>query len=548
MAATSHSGVFAIVYDVAIIGAGHNGLVCSAYLAMAGLKVVVLERRAIVGGTAVTEEFHPGFRNSVAAYTVSLLNPKVISDLDLEAHGLRIREREIANFLPLDDGRYLKVGGDRTRREVAKFSDRDAERLEPYGRRLQAVADVLRALVLTTPPNVVEGRPLAALGEIMKTGRIANRMRRLGLDLQRELLDVFTASAGDYLDGWFESAPIKAAFGFDGIVGNYASPYAAGSAYVLLHHCFGEVNGKKGAWGHAVGGMGAITQAMAKTASARGVEIRVSSPVREVVIERDRAVGVVTEKGEAIRARAVAANLNPKLLYLRLIDAAALPREFRRRIEKYRCGSGTFRMNVALSELPDFTALPGRERAEHHTAGIIVAPSLAYMEQAYFDARSTGWSRRPIIELVIPSTLDDTLAPPGRHVASLFCQHVAPELPDGASWDDRRDAVADLMIATVDAYAPNFKRAVLGRQILTPLDLERTFGLVGGDIFHGALDLGQIFSARPLLGHADYRGPIPGLYMCGAGTHPGGGVTGAPGHNAAREIIGDFKRGRLRPV
>jgi phytoene dehydrogenase-like protein len=257
---------------------------------------------------------------------------------------------------------------------------------------------------------------------------------------------------------------------------------------------------------------------------------------------------VVTHRGEAIRARAVAANVNPKLLYLHLVDAAVLPADFRRRIENYRCGSGTFRMNVALSELPDFTALPGRERAEHHTAGIIIAPSLAYMEQAYFDARSTGWSRRPIIELVIPSTLDDTLAPPGRHVASLFCQHVAPELPDGASWDVHREAVADLMIASVDAYAPNFRQAVLGRQVLTPLDLERDFGLLGGDIFHGALDLGQMFSARPVLGHADYRAPIPGLYMCGAGTHPGGGVTGAPGHNAAREIIHDFKKGRVRRV
>jgi phytoene dehydrogenase-like protein len=542
------TGVAAIAYDVAIIGAGHNGLVCSAYLAMAGLKVVVLEQRATVGGTAVTEEFHPGFRNSVAAYTVSLLNPKVIRDLDLAAHGLSIREREIANFLPLDDGRYLKVGGERTPHEVAKFSRRDAERLEPYGRRLQAIADVLRALTLATPPNVVEGHPFAALGELVKAGRIARHVRHLGLDLQRELLDVFTASAGDYLDGWFESAPIKAAFGFDAVVGNYASPYAAGSAYVLLHHCFGEVNGKKGAWGHAVGGMGAITQAMARSAAARGVEIRLASPVREVVTERGRAVGVVTHRGEAIRARAVAANVNPKLLFLRLVDAAVLPAEFRRRMENYRCGSGTFRMNVALSELPDFTALPGRERAEHHTAGIIIAPSLAYMEQAYFDARSTGWSRRPVIELVIPSTLDDTLAPPGRHVASLFCQHVAPQLPDGASWDDHREAVADLMIATVDAYAPNFKQAVLGRQVLTPLDLERDFGLLGGDIFHGVLDLGQIFSARPVLGHADYRSPIPGLYMCGAGTHPGGGVTGAPGHNAAREIIRDFRNGHVRRV
>jgi phytoene dehydrogenase-like protein len=306
------------------------------------------------------------------------------------------------------------------------------------------------------------------------------------------------------------------------------------------------VNGRKGAWGHAVGGMGAITAAMAKAAAALGVEIRLASPVREVMVEKDRAVGVVTERGESIRARAIAANVNPKLLFTRLVDAAALPADFLRRIASYRCGSGTFRMNVALAELPDFTALPGRERAAHHTAGIIIGPSLNYMEQAYFDARSSGWSRRPIIEMLIPSTLDDTLAPRGGHVASLFCQHVAPTLPDGSSWDDRRDTVADLMIDTVDAYAPNFKRAVLGRQILTPLDLERTFGLTGGDIFHGTLDLGQMFSARPILGYADYRGPLRGLYMCGSGTHPGGGVTGAPGHNAAREILSDFGRGRLR--
>jgi phytoene dehydrogenase-like protein len=530
--------------DAVIIGGGHNGLTCAAYLAMAGLKVVVLERRDVVGGAAVTEEFHPGFRNSVAAYTVSLLNQKVIADLRLAAHGLRIVERRIANFLPLDDAHYLKVGGGRTREEVAKFSARDADRLDAYQARLEAVADVLRALVLETPPNAVEGHPFAAIAELVKSGRIANRLRHLGLDLQRELLDLFTNSAGDYLDHWFESAPIKAAYGFDGIVGNYASPYAPGSAYVLLHHCFGEVNGKKGAWGHAIGGMGAITQAMAKAAAAHGADIRVSAPVREVIVEKGRAAGVVTEQGEAIRARAVISNLNPKLLYLRLFDRAALPPSFTARIEKWRCGSGTFRMNVALSELPDFTCLPGRDLAEHHTAGIIMAPSLAYMEQAYFDARTHGWSKRPIVEMVISSTLDDTLAPPGQHVASLFCQHVAPELPDG-SWDDHRATVADLMIATVDRYAPNFKRSVIGRQIFSPLDLERTFGLVGGDIFHGALDLGQMFSARPVLGHADYRGPLPGLYMCGSGTHPGGGVTGLPGHNAAREILGDFRKRRV---
>lgn len=532
--------------DVVIIGGGHNGLVCAAYLAGTGLKVTVLERRDVVGGAAVTEEFHPGFRNSVAAYTVSLLNPKVIRDLDLPGHGLRVVERRMANFLPTADGRYLCSGAGRTGAEVAKFSSKDAARLDAYGERLEAVADVLRGLVLETPPNVVAGGWSAALPELLRAGRLGKRLSALDMSLRRELLRLFATSAGEYLDAWFESDPIKAVYGFDGIVGNYASPYAPGSAYVLLHHCFGEVNGKKGTWGHAIGGMGAITQAMAKSAASRGAVIRVGSPVRQVLIERGRAVGVITEAGETIRAAAVASNLNPKLLYLRLIDPAELPQDFRERIGQYRCGSGTFRMNVALSELPDFTCLPGKAAADQHTAGIILAPTLSYMEQAYFDARTHGWSRQPIVEMLIPSTLDDSLAPPGRHVASLFCQHVAPQLPNGESWDAHRETVADLMIETVNRHAPNFKAAVLGRQIMSPLDLERTFGLIGGDILHGALQLDQMFSARPMLGHGNYRGPLPGLYMCGSGTHPGGGVTGAPGHNAAREILADFKKRRLR--
>jgi phytoene dehydrogenase-like protein len=532
--------------DVVVVGGGHNGLVCAAYLAAAGLKVTVLERRDVVGGAAVTEEFHPGFRNSVAAYTVSLLNPKVIRDLDLPRHGLAIVERKLANFLPLDAARYLKIGAGKTEQEVAKFSPRDAARLATYAARLEVIADVLRDLVLETPPNVTAGSWLDALPELLRSARLGKRISKLDMPMRRELLDLFVKSAGDYLDAWFESAPIKAAYGFDGIVGNYASPYSAGSAYVLLHHVFGEVNGKKGAWGHAIGGMGAISQAMAKAAVERGVDIRVSSPVREVLVEAGRAVGVVTERGDAIRARSVVSNLNPKLLYGSLIDPKALPQDFRERISHWRCASGTFRMNVALSELPDFTVLPGRSLAEHHASGIIMAPSLAYMDQAYLDAKAGGWSKRPIVEMLIPSTLDDSLAPAGQHVASLFCQHVAPVLPNGASWDAHREEVADVMIDLVNSHAPNFKASVLGRQIMSPLDLERTFGLIGGDIFHGALSLDQMFSARPMLGHGDYRGPLKGLYMCGSGTHPGGGVTGAPGHNAAREIIADFRRGRVK--
>ncbi|WP_046866063.1 phytoene desaturase family protein [Microvirga massiliensis] len=534
------------LYDVLIIGAGHNGLTCAAYLARAGLSVKVVERRSVVGGAAVTEEFHPGFRNSVASYTVSLLHPKIIADLELARHGLRIVERRAANFLPAPDGRYLLTGGGRTRQEIAKLSTRDAERYEAFSREIDTIADVLRGLVLEAPPNVVEGMSLRGLGELLRAGALGRRLGRLSLEEQRSLLWLFTRSAQDYLEGWFEGELVKALFGFDAVVGTYASPATPGTAYVLLHHAFGEVNGRKGAWGHAIGGMGAITQAMARAARDAGAEIEVDAPVAEVIVEAGRATGVVLEDGRALRARAVVANVNPKLLYTRLVSDGALPGPFLNRMRLWRCGSGTFRMNVALSRLPDFSALPGP--GDHLTAGIILAPSLAYMDRAYQDARQFGWSREPIVEMLIPSTLDDTLAPPGRHVASLFCQHVAPELPDGRSWDDVRDTVADLMIETVDRYAPGFKASVLGRQVLSPLDLERVFGLTGGDIFHGALSLDQLFSARPMLGHADYRGPLPGLYHCGAGAHPGGGVTGAPGHNAARVIARDLKGGAVRKL
>jgi phytoene dehydrogenase-like protein len=525
--------------DVVIIGAGHNGLTCAAYLAMSGLRVHVVERRKVVGGAAVTEEFHPGFRNSVAAYTVSLLNPKVIADLRLHNHGLRIVERRAQNFLPSPDGSHLLTGEGRTQRSLAALSIRDADRLDGFSRELEAIADVLRRLVLRAPPNVVEGLGARSLREAFNALGVANLLRGLSLSRQRVLLDLLTRSAGDMLDDVFESDLIKALFGFDAVVGNYASPYTPGSAYVMLHHAFGEVNGKKGVWGHAIGGMGAITQAMARAAGEHGATIKTGAGVREIIIERDRVAGVVLDDGRSIRARYVAASVNPKLLYTRLVPAGALAVPFLERIKTWRNGSGTFRMNVALSSLPSFTVLPGD--GDHLTAGIIMAPSLGYMDRAWQDARQQGWSREPIVEMLIPSTLDDTLAPPGRHVASLFCQHVAPQLPNGSSWDDHREHVADLMIATVDRYAPGFATSVIGRQILSPLDLEREFGLLGGDIFHGALTLNQLFSARPMLGHADYRGPLKGLYHCGSGAHPGGGVTGAPGHNAARTIMRDHR-------
>jgi len=521
--------------DAIVIGAGHNGLTCAAYLGMAGLRVRVLERRGVVGGAAVTEEFFPGFRNSTAAYAVSLLQPKIIHDLKLHEHGLRIVERRAQNFLPLPDGRYLLTGEGRTEREIAKFSAKDAARYGAYQSEISRVADVLRGLVLSAPPNLVLGSFRRTLGALGKYAAIGKKLWQSAG--HKAAFDLFRKSAGETLDRWFDTDPIKAALGFDAVVGNLASPYTPGSAYVLLHHVFGEVNGKQGVWGHAIGGMGAITQAMATAAGEHGVRIDLRSAVREVIVERGRASGVVLEDGTPIRASAVIANVNPQFLFQNLVPREVVPAAMTARMKAWKAGSGTFRMNVALSKLPDFSALPGT--GDHHASGIILAPSLSYMDQAYRDCLRDGWSRKPIVEMLIPSTLDDSLAPPGLHVASLFCQHVAPQFADGSSWDQHRETVADLMIDTVEAYAPGFKASVIGRQSLAPADLERIFGLPNGDIFHGALTLDQLFSARPMLGYADYRMPVPGLYLCGSGAHPGGGVTGAPGHNAAQAVIED---------
>ena len=529
-------------YDALIIGGGHNGLVCAFYLARAGLKVRVLERRDIVGGAAVTEEFHPGYRNSTASYTVSLLRPKVIRDMRLHERGWRIIERTISNFFPHEGG-YLKLGGgeDRTRAEFARYSQKDADTFPKYEEALERVADVLRDLSLKTPPNA--GGGLRALLAAASQGR---KLVGMNIEAQRDVMDLFVKSARSFLDGWYENEYIKAAFGFDAVVGNYASPDTPGSAYVLLHHVFGEINGKKGMWGHSVGGMGAITQYMAEAASEAGVEISLEAPVAKVLVEGGKVRGVVLESGEEIAADIVASNAGPALLFRQLVDRADMPPEFAKRMDQFKAGSGTFRMNVALSELPDFTVLRGKERAEHHTCGIIISPTLDYMDQAFTDAKAFGWSEKPIVEMKLPTSVDDSLAPPGRHIASLFCQQFAPELPGSRSWDDEREAAADVIINTVNDHAPNFKASIIARQIHSPLDLERKFGLIGGDIMHGHMTLDQLWAARPVLGHGDYRAPIKGLYMCGAGTHPGGGVTGAPGHNAAREILRDLARASPR--
>jgi len=523
-------------FDSLIIGGGHNGLVCAFYLARAGHKVVVLERRSLVGGAAVTEEFYPGFRNSTASYTVSLLNPSVIQDMGLKEWGLRFVKRPVANFLPLSDTSYLKVGGGltQTQSQLRQFSIKDADTLPIYYQRLDAVADIVRTVSQQTPPKFSGG--------VVGLLRAAWDMRdliRAPFEVKQDLYYLFTQSARQFLDRWFESDPIKAALGFDAVVGNYASPDTPGSAYVLLHHVFGELDGEKGAWGHAIGGMGAITQTMAQACTEIGVEIRTDAPVERVLIEAGIARGVILRDGTRIRAKRIASNVNPVMLYRDMIDPAALEPQFLRHIENYRCGSGTFRINVALSELPDFSCLPGREAAEHHQSGIIMAPSLEYMNQAYLEAQSNGFASKPIVEMLIPSVIDSSLAPSGQHVASLFCQHFAPIRPDGKSWHECQQEAVEAIINTVTSHAPNFKDAILGMMVLSPLDLEERFGLIGGDIFHGAMTLDQLWAARPVLDYGDYRGPIKGLYHCGAGAHPGGGVTGLPGKNAAREMLRD---------
>ena len=521
-------------YDAIIIGGGHNGLVCANYLAMAGKKVRVLERRNVVGGAAVTEEFHPGFRNSVASYTVSLLNPKVITDLKLHDYGLKIIERGVNNLWPHESEDFLAftVGDQNLKEEIARFSENDANALDRYFRDVGMVADIIRDFLLETPPNVGGG-----IRDILKAAKFGNRLRKLSLEDERIVMDIFTKSVADFLAFYFENDYVKGAFAFDGVVGNYADTQTPGSAYVLMHHAFGEVNGQQGVWGHAIGGMGSITQAMAKSAEDKGVVIETDKAVARVLINNGQARGVLLEDGEEILTDIVVSNLNPSLLYDKLIDAEHLPEDFSRRMKHYKNGSGTFRMNVALSELPSFTCLKNQNRAteKHLTGGIVLAPTMDYIDQAYRDAKNFGWSKQPIVEMLIPSIVDDTLAPAGQHVASLFCQQFDPHV----DWDNHRAEVADLIVSQVEKFAPGFQKSVVGRQILSPLDLERTFGLTKGDIMHGNLSLDQMFSARPLLGHADYRAPVKGLYMCGAGTHPGGGVTGAPGHNAAKEIIRD---------
>ena len=515
---------------IIIVGGGHNGLVCACYLARAGADVTVLERRDILGGAAVTEEFHPGFRNSTASYTVSLLQQKIIRDLNLAAHGLEIRPRAVNNYVPCESGDDLVMyaDSDRARSSVERLHPEDADALEVYVRKLDRIVPLIRDVMMMTPPALTG----LSLSDATRMFRLSRHYLQLGDEDKRFLFRLLGSSAGEILDDTFRSDSIKALLGFDAVVGHYASPYSPGSAYVLLHHVVGEVNGKSGTWGHAMGGMGAISDAIAAEARRLGVRLETGAGVREIQVRSGRATGVTTLAGDQLEADLIVANTNPKLLFLDLLDPSVVRAETRTHFQQYRCQSGTFRLNVALSGLPAFAGSPDPEAL---TGGIIMAPSLRYMDQAYADARAHGMSRRPIVEMLIPSLVDDSLAPPGQHVASLFCQHFDPHLGD--EWDARRDEAVGNILDTVESFAPGFRSLIIARQVHSPHDLERKFGLVGGDIFHGRLSLDQLFSARPMLGMAQYRTEIDGLWLCGSGAHPGGGVSGIPGHNAAREIL-----------
>ncbi len=521
-------------YDAIIVGAGHNGLVTAAYLARAGLRVLVLERRHIVGGACVTEETFPGFKVSTAAYVNSLFHKAIVRDLELARHGYQVLARDPSSFTPLPDGRSLLMGpdADLTRKEIAKFSVRDAERYPRYEAMLERVADVIEPTLTMSPPDLLRPR-LRDLRTLLALGR---SFRRLGAGAG-EAMEILTGPARTILDRWFESEELKATLATDAIIGAMASPSMPGTAYVLFHHVMGETNGKRGVWGYVRGGMGGLTQALAAAARERGAEIRCEAEVARVLVRDGAAVGVALASGEEYLAPIVASNADARVTFLRLLEPRMLPEDFVAAVERISYESASLKINVALSELPSFRALPGTAPGPHHRGTIHICPDQDYIEHAYDDAKYGRPSARPVLECTIPSVVDPSVAPPGRHLMSMFVQYAPYRLREG-SWDDLREPFADRCFDLLDEYAPNFKRSVLARQVLTPLDLERTFNLTGGNIFQGAMTPSQLFSFRPVPGWARYRTPIRGLYLCGAAAHPGGGVMGTPGLNAAREILG----------
>jgi phytoene dehydrogenase-like protein len=526
-------------YDVIIIGAGHNGLTHAAYLAKAGKKVLVLERRHIIGGATVTEEIYPGFKYSVCSYVVSLLRPEVIRELELARCGLEVIPLD-CTFTPLPDGNYLARWGDHaeTRRELMRHSSTDAEAYEQFGKLMHQMAMAVKPMLAMVPPDPTSLNPR----ELFKLLGLGRHFRKLGAQLLYDLNKLMTMSSADYLDEWFETEPLKATMAASGIIGTFLGPRSPGTAYVLLHHYMGEIDAVFRSWGWARGGMGNVSRALAKAAESRGTEIRTEAAAAQVLIKNGSATGVLLESGEEIQSAVVTSAVDPKRTFLKLVNPQHLDPEFVKRVSQIRMRGSSGKVNLALDALPNFTCLPGE--GPHLRGAISISPSIDYLERAYDDAKYGNFSSRPYLDVVIPSTIDPSLAPPGKHVMSIFVQYAPYHLKEG-TWSDRREEFGDTVIDTLSEFAPNLKNIILHRQVLTPWDLEQEFGLTEGNIFHGELSLDQLFFMRPVPGWAQYRTPIKNLYLCAAGTHPGGGVMGASGRLAALEILKDWKKRRI---
>jgi phytoene dehydrogenase-like protein len=526
-------------YDVVVIGGGHNGLAAAAYLAKAGKSVLVLERRHVLGGAAVTEEIYPGFKYSVCSYVVSLLRPELIRELELTKYDLEIIPLD-STFTPLPDGNYLFRCGDhaRTRREISRHSKKDADAYDQYGQLMVQMAMAIKPMLGIIPPEPTSWSPRNLLG----LASVGNHFRRLGEKLLYDLTKLMTMSSADFLDQWFETEALKATMSASGIIGTFMGPRSPGTAYVLLHHYMGELDGAFRSWGFARGGMGTISRVIADAARHFGAEIRAQAAVDHVLIKDGRAYGVVLGSGEEIHAGVVVSSVDPKRTFLHMVDKGHLEPEFLRQVSNFKIRGSSGKVNLALDALPDFTALPGA--GPHLSGAISISPSIDYLEHAYDDAKFGDYSRRPYLDVIIPSTLDPSMAPPGKHVMSIFVQYAPYQLARGA-WHERREEFGDNVINTLSEYAPNLKNLILHRQVVTPWDLEQEFGLTEGNIFQGELTLDQLFFLRPVAGWAKYRTPINNLYMCGSCTHPGGGVMAASGRLAALEILKDWKIRRV---
>ena len=526
-------------YDIIVIGGGHNGLVTAAYLARAGVKVLVLERREVLGGACVTEEVWPGYKVSTAAYVNSLLRPEIIRDLELKRHGFQMLPRNPSSFTPFPDGRSLLLGPDKalTHREVSKFSAKDADALPKYEAMLERVADFLEPTLVQTPPNPWSLRP----GNLVQLAKLGLAFLKLGHDGQKAV-EILTGAATPILDRWFESEQLKVTLATDAIIGAMASPSMPGTAYVLFHHVMGECDGARGVWGYVRGGMGGISNAIAAAAREKGAEIRTNAEVAKILVKDGAVRGVALADGTEILAPRVASGVDANVTFLKLMSAGDLPADFVQAVRHIDYASASCKINIALSELPDFTALPGTAPGPQHRGTIHISPTMEYIERAYDDAKYGYPSKQPIIEATIPSVLDDTLAPPGKYVMSMFTQYFPYKLAPGLQLEEEKEKYADRCFEMMERFAPNFRRAVIHRQVLSPVDLERRFGLTGGNIMQGVMSLSSLSFMRPVPGYADYRTPVRGLYLCGAATHPGGGVMGACGYNAAREIRRDLGR------